>query len=293
MSKLFKNTVIECYFEKEKPKLHLITFYTEGPGFDNCFDLRIQEERMRILVEPFVDRYKSYSKRELKTLPNSEDICNEYSEQCKENKNFEKIGYCDFKFFLILYELEHNVAENDILIFHDSNIDKHIQYKDTDFTKLKEYCMALLKVSKADVFIPLEGPVYFQIGSERHMRWDTVKIKHGIKTHSIKKILGCHTVPDIIYEHPMLNNPRMIMRNTKFTREFFREASELIKQHDLFLDKPNNDNHPEWRWCCIDQDIINLLMLKYKQDGKLPLMWPNLWFEHRILSEDTVHEYKW
>jgi hypothetical protein len=293
MSKLFKDTLIECILEKEKPQLHFITFYTEGPGFDNCFDLRIQEEHMRMLVEPFVDRYKSYSKRELKTLPNSEDICNEYSEPLKENKHVEKIGYFEFKFFLILYELENNLAENDILIYHDSNIEKFPQYKDTDFTKLKEYCMALLKVSNTDVFIPLEGPVYFQIGSERHMRWDTVKIKHTVKTYSIKKVLGYDTVPDIIYEHPMLNAPRIIMRNTKFTRDFFKEASELMKQRDLYLSEPDNDRHPHWKWCTGDQDVLNLLMLKYKREGKLPLMWPNLWFENRILSEDTVHEYKW
>jgi hypothetical protein len=74
------------------------------------------------------------------------------------NPNANKIGYFDFKGFLISHILG-KIPEGSILIYHDGNFKKNSQYWESDWCNILNISNKLLNDNSSDIFFQwLEGP---------------------------------------------------------------------------------------------------------------------------------------
>ena len=112
--------------------IYFLSFYTEGPEIDGGYDLRDTSKRIRERLSPYFSDVFLFNKRDLKNLPGSENFCNLDDDELEMNPNANKIGYFDFKGFIIDHTLK-IIPEGSILIYHDGNFEKNSQYWESDW----------------------------------------------------------------------------------------------------------------------------------------------------------------
>ena len=67
--------------------MYFLSFCSEGPPHDEGFSLLETFNQIKENLSPFFEDIFVYTKRTLKLLPNSEDICNCYDEPLDQNPN--------------------------------------------------------------------------------------------------------------------------------------------------------------------------------------------------------------
>ena len=115
--------------------MYFLSFCSEGPPHDEGFSLLETSNQIKERLSPFFEEIIFYTKRTLKLLPGSGDICNCYDEPLDQNPNVHNFGYFDFKPFIIDYTLK-NIPEGSLLLYHDGNFVKNQQYWQTDWENL-------------------------------------------------------------------------------------------------------------------------------------------------------------
>lgn len=252
-------------------KIYFLSFYTEGPDIDGGFDLREKAKEVRERISCYFDDFFMYNKRDLKKIEGSKNFCNSFEEQLQENPNAHKIGYFDFKSFLIKDTLS-KIPENSILIYHDGNFEKNPQYFESDWPNMKQICLNLLSENNSDIFVQIERA--------------EALVKHYVKSFVIDKIFPDPTENDIVRNSNLLNAARIIMRNTEFTRRFIDEYLSLCTDKSLLSKSPNHNPDPDFKWSCGDQDVLNCLIYRYVLDRKLHPSFPLYSFLYRVIRFD-------
>lgn len=135
--------------------IYLLTFYTEGGGIDKGYALKNVTISIKERLSSFFTDIFAFNKKDLKLLPNSDNICNEYEEALDMNPNANYIGYFDFKGFLIKHILQ-QIPENSLLVYHDSNFDKNPQYWESDWENITQFCETVLQQNNSDIFMQFE-----------------------------------------------------------------------------------------------------------------------------------------
>jgi hypothetical protein len=248
--------------------IYFLTFYTEGEDVDGGINLTNAVEQIKSKLSPYFFEIFTFNKKELKLLEGSEDICNSFEEELDRNLNANKIGYFDFKGFLIKHTLS-KIPENSILIYHDANFDRNVQYWETDWENIKEISLKLLNDNSSDIFFQFER--------------DGAFVKEYVKTYTIDKIITDKEENAIIKDCFLINAARFIIRNTQFSREFIDEYLKLCKDKTLIAKSPNENPHPEFKWSCGDQDVLNCLIYKYILEGKFHPSYPIYSFLYRVI----------
>ena len=249
-------------------KICFLSFYTEGADIDGGFDLTEKSKEIKEKLSPYFDDIFLYNKRTLKTLPESDGICNYYDEELVMNQNANHIGYFDFKGFIIKNTLS-KISENSILVYHDGNFEKNPQYFESDWENIKSICLRLLNENGSDVFVQIERP--------------EILVKHHVKSYVIDRFFPDPKENHLVRNSPLLNAARIILRNTDFSRNFINEYLELCKDKTLLSKSPDPSPDPEFKWSCGDQDVLNCLIYKYILHRRLNPSFPLYSFLYRVI----------
>lgn len=252
--------------------IYLLSFYTEGPEIDGCYDLTNASMQIKERLSNYFDEIFLFNKRDLKNIPGSEAFCNTYEEELDMNPNANKIGYFDFKGFLIKHVLE-KIPEGSILIYHDGNFEKNSQYWESDWENILSLSNKLLTDNNSDMFFQFER--------------EGVYVKEYVKTYTIDKIFPDPTENSLVKDCILINAARMIMRNTDFTRNFINDYIGLCMEKDLLMKTPNTNPHPDLKWSCGDQDVLNCLIYRYILDRKFHPEFPLYSFLYRIIRTEN------
>jgi hypothetical protein len=248
--------------------MFFVSFYTEGPDIDGCYDLRSVKRQVEKSLSSFFEEMYIFNKSTLKSLPNSDWVCNEWDEET-EFKNGNLLGYFDFKPFLIDYVLS-IVPENSIVLWHDINFDKYPSYWQTDWMNLLGLCEELLSDCSSDFWLRFELNGCF--------------VKNFVKNYTVDYLIENEVEREVVKNSSLLNCGQIIIRNTSTSRELIKEWMELCKNKDLIRINPNPNPHPESRLkSCQEQDVLNCLIYKRVLDGRLSPDFPKYNFNWRTL----------
>ncbi|MFZ9531137.1 MAG: hypothetical protein ACO272_01335 [Candidatus Fonsibacter ubiquis] len=251
--------------------MYFLSFYSEGEPYDEGFSLSAVAEEIKEKLTSYFDDIFLYNKRSLKTLPNSEDICNSYDEPLDQNANVHHFGYFDFKPFLIDYTLK-NIPENSLLLYHDGNFIKNQQYWQTDWENLNSICENMLSENSSDIWFQMEREGCY--------------VKSCVKEYTLDYFFT-ESEKHVVKNSHLINAARVLVRNNKFGRKFISEYLELCKNKNLIAKNPNHNPDPEFQWSCGDQDVLNCLVYRYILDGKLPKTFPRFSFLYRVLRYEN------
>jgi hypothetical protein len=142
---------IEFVYDEKNYKF--ISFFTQGPPYDKCFDLTNCANEYNNYMKPYVDSIKFYSASELKNNSETSHLVKEFSSEPSSNPKTNLIGYLRWKPYIILKTLlESN--EGDIIYYRDSNKDK---YPDILCGIENTVNMLNLVLLNRDLFTPVEN----------------------------------------------------------------------------------------------------------------------------------------
>ena len=255
-------------------KIYFITFITEGPPYDGGFNLTKVGEKIKKELDPFFTEIYLYTKRSIKELPGGEEICNEYPEPCENNSFHHLIGYCDYKSFLLKYHMD-KLPEGSLILYHDGNFEKNPHYFDSDWENIYQICTDLLNENNSDVWLQIE----------REFTW----VKEHVKRYTIDHIIENKTEQELALESRLLNSSKILVRNSELSKNFINDLFILQKNKDLVGKRtPDPNRHPQARYYCSEQDIINALVYKYIFDGKLIPEFPKYTFFDRVLRNEKI-----
>ena len=257
-----------------KKNIYFITFITEGSPYDSGFNLSHIGEEISNRLSPFFEDVYVYTKRKIKELPGGEFICNEYPEPCENNPLHNLIGYCDYKSFLLKYHMN-ILPEGSLILYHDGNFQKNPHYFDSDWENIYDICSDLLDQNQSDIWLQIE----------REITW----VKEHVKRYTIDYIITNENEQLLALESRLLNSSKILVRNSKSSREFIDDLFELQKNKDLVGKRtPDPNRHPQARYYCSEQDIINALVYKYIFDGKLIPEFPKYTFFDRVMRIEKI-----
>lgn len=251
--------------------MYLLSFCSEGPPYDEGFSLLETSNQIKERLSPFFEDIFVHTKRTLKCLPNSEDICNCYDEPLDQNTHVHNFGYFDFKPFLIDYTLK-NIPEGSLLLYHDGNFVKNEQYWQTDWENITSISETMLSENSSDIWFQMER--------------DNCYVKSFVKEYTLDYFFN-EKEKEVIKNCHLINAAKILIRNNDFGRKFISEYLELCKNKNLIAKSPNHNPDPEFEWSCGDQDVLNCLTYRYILDGKLPRTFPRFSFLYRILRYEN------
>lgn len=247
--------------------IYFLGFYTEGRDLDRCFDLRKDAEEIKRNLGKYFSEIFLFSKRELKNLEGSEEFCNEYEEELDRNTNANKIGYFDFKPFLINHVLS-QIPEDSVILYHDTNFSKIPPYWHSDWENIRRITDFVLESNNSDVFAKIEHAGAY--------------VKNFVKKYTVDSIFT-EEERDVVLNSKLINAAQIFIRNTQFSRDFIKDWKSLCLRKDLIQKSPNENPHPDFQWNCGDQDVLNCLIYRYILDGKLNPDFPKFSFKYRVL----------
>lgn len=252
--------------------VYLLIFSTEGEPHDKGFNLTDCAREIEEKLSPFFKKVWCYTPRTLKELPGSEEFCNEWPEPLDMNPNANNVGYFDFKSFLIDQALA-KIPEGSILVYHDGNFIKNQQYWQTDWARIGQICEALFEANNSDIFVQFEQ--------------SDILVKKHVKNHVLRTVIPDENERRIVEESKLINAARIILRNTPFSRNFIKEYMKLCLDKDLVSKSPDPTPHPDFKWSCGDQDVLNALVYRYILDGKLHSRFPRFTFLYRVIRVEN------
>lgn len=250
-------------------KPYLVTFCTEGPPYDNGYDLTDCASQIREKLSQYFEEIFIFTPRTLKLLPGSDDFCNSWPEALDANPNANHVGYFDFKSFLIDHVLQ-KIPEGSILMYHDGNFKRCPNYWESDWKNIDQILNYLLSIHGHDVFCCFEQK--------------EVKVKNNVKNYVLTTLFPDSNERKIVAESMLINAAKIIVRNSNFSRQFIKEFMELCLRKDLLAKSPTGDIDPEFKWSCGDQDVLNALIYRYILDGKLSPQFPGITFLYRVMT---------
>lgn len=246
--------------------MYLLSFCSEGPPHDEGYSLVDLSNEIKEKLHPYFEEIIFHTKRTLKLLPNSEEICNCYDEPLDQNPNVHNFGYFDFKPFIIDYTLK-NIPENSLLLYHDGNFIRNPQYWQTDWENLNSICETMLRENNTDIWFQMERANCY--------------VKDFVKEYTLDYFFN-KKEKFLVKNSHLINAGKILIRNTEFGRTFISEYLELCKNKDLIAKSPNHNPDPDFEWSCGDQDVLNCLVYRYILDGKIPKTFPRFSFLYRV-----------
>lgn len=259
----------ENLFPINNTKMNLIIFYTLGDPYDKGLNLSIEGKIFENIYTPYVDNVCVYNTQ--KCLELNEKFSSEYLQtypnlnKCEHSRGC-NMGFLKWKPYIIKHQLE-QIADNEILIYHDCNITRYSYYMDSN--TFRENIDFIFKKTGLDIIIPIERP--------------DLLCKH----HCKKEVFDTIGINNDDYRNfPLLNANRIFIKKTKLSCDFINDWLYYCNYKDLIL--PENKEQPDLRWHTHDQAILTVLYKKYINDDKLPKNSPGFYLKDKILSKETI-----
>lgn len=249
--------------------MFFVGFHTEGFPHDLGINLSVSAAEVPVRLADYFEKFFIFNKRTLKALPGSEMFCNENPEPLIKNMCANSIGYFDFKPFLIDHVLD-SIPRNALLMYHDMNFERYVDYWNTDWPNLTANATRLLNENKSDVFAAYE--------------WYGTLVKQFVKTHTIDKLFPGFIENHVVRNCGLINASKIILRNTPAARQFVRDWMSLVLCKEFVAPSPNPAPDPAFEWSCGDQDVFNCLVYRYVLKKRLPASFPLYGFRGRVIK---------
>ena len=253
--------------------MYFITFITEGHPYDNGFNLTDVGEKIKSKLTPYFEKVFVFTKRTLKELDGSEDVCNSYPEPLDNNPNANHVGYFDFKPFLIK-DILNKVPQGSLVLYHDGNFQKNPHYFDSDWENIEKISETLLLDNQTDVWVQVEREITL--------------VKEHVKRLTLSEVIGNEDEVNLALNSRLLNAARILVRNTPFAQQFIEDYLSLCLNKKLIQKTPDDNRDPYAKNYCGDQDALNALIYKYIFDGKFIPEFPKYSFGDRVISDNKV-----
>ena len=247
-----------------------ISFYTQGPPRDNCFNLTEEAAAYRALIENYVDSTRFYNAAELRNDKETEYTVKEFQCEPHHNPKTNLIGYLRWKPYIILKTLlESN--EGDIIYYRDSNITKYpgIKHGINSTSKTLNYVL-----DGTDIFAPIETYPYTRM---------TQHVKREVFEHF--KLYGKHM------KQPFLFNASVVAcRKNESSVQFVTEWLETCKNDELISSSHTLQQHRDFLWNTQEQSIMNVLFQKYYDDDLYKINRYSMQNTNRLLDQDNLRK---
>lgn len=257
------------FIRARRPRIAACTFYSEGKNIDGVPSLDLIKEQaiFKQAIVPQVSLYKPFSYSFIKTL--DPRMVHNFNVSNVHNPGSGYTGFYRWKPYIMLLTMR-EMNYGDILLYRDCNVTKYPQYL-VGNTRLEDNLHYVLAKNDTDIYVPIEKP----------------------------GLLCCHHVKREVFDHfgqecfdewkhkPLLNASMIIARKTRFSLQFLTEWLELCMIDYLIDDTNYIEQSASYMYTTYDQAVLNVLVLKYKKEGKLPETFPK--FYHHERTFDMVH----
>jgi hypothetical protein len=287
------------------PRVHLVTFYTEGRPHDTGMDLRAAQAQFREAVGRHFVSYRAWSHREVKAVaPHVVRVFKSLPLQL--NPGYNHIGYGAYKPWLLLEALS-RALPGEIVMMHDVNIQKYPVYAlhGREYAGMARFVMGSLG---ADVYMPMDEPprnfiagytkaqVVRELGAGYFVPNGTVdegpwmRWRRRIAPERHPQILREWAAAQLpaskaqartmaaIFAYPQLNAHLVIARNTAPARALLREWLDACGHDEWMAPRPDLAPHPCFRWHTPDQGVFSVIAAKHVLAGTLPSDYPRFFF---------------
>ena len=224
------------------PKLHFITFYTQGKPFDNALSLENEKNILIKALAPYVDYSRAVSCSELRGNVDTEIYVRPFDEIASRNFKTNEIGFLRWKPYIILKELE-NMNEGDIIFYRDCNVTK---YKDIlfDTKNIRENIKSVLDYCNTDFYAPMEN-------------YPRLRTKSFVKQEVFDYFsLGENS------DSYLINASIIIVRKSKKSIDFLEKWLDANMSDDLLSPVFDVNKNPNLKWNTQEQAILNGLLIK-------------------------------
>jgi hypothetical protein len=271
-----ENTTTYTNVNVKKNKIHMITFNTEGNDIDNGLDLTNTSELFKQKYINHVDIFKSFNTTELsKKYPNfKEHYLPTYPEynNIPEHSRGNNMGFLKWKPFII-YNYLKTMEDDDILVYHDCNIDKYSIYA-IGLESFRNNVYNLFNKINEPVIAAFENPYNNNLICKNYVKED-VFLRLGEQT-------------DYYYNYPLLHANRIFIKKNKVSVNFILNwlklcKTELILPYNTILHNNNNRS-----WHTHDQAIFSILYRKYIDLGIFSNNAPNVYFKNGMFSTNNI-----
>jgi hypothetical protein len=254
----------------KRPQIAACTFYSEGMSIDGVpsLDLSKEQSTFKQAMSPQISLYKALSYSCINKL--DARMVQNFNVDNMHNPGAGYTGFFRWKPYIMLHTIR-GMNYGDILVYRDCNVTKYPQYL-TGKTRLEDNLHYVLGKNDTDIYIPIEKPGLFCC-------------------HHVKREVFDHfgqTCFDEWKHEPLLNASMIIVRKTRFTLQFLREWLELCMINNLIDDVNYVKQCPNYMYTTYDQAVLNMLVMKYKKEGKLPKTFPIFYHQGRIFDKDHI-----
>lgn len=264
----FKIRNLKINMVEPSPRIHFVSFYTEGHPYDLCINMTQSRNIFENSITPYVDSVNFYTPRRL--MENSESAI--YVQPFNTTPNpynpgVHNIGFLKWKPYIILKELE-GLRNGDIVYYRDGNLIKYPAI-------VHGICQTRELISRVlidDIFVPIENH-------------PTLKMKKNVKREIFEE-LGEYN--DTYLEAYGYNSSIVICRKSPLSMRIMQEWLDgCMKDHLIIYDSTPNQ-HPEYGWNVQEQSILNVILQKYKCLGLLPIKFPYFSLNDRTFLIDAL-----
>ena len=245
------------------PRFIVVTFYSEGSPWDAGLSLVDEERHFRAVVEPYVDEVRSFCPRSISALWQGADAyCRDYSEWIEQhplryqlkrrNPGWEKMGFLAWKPFLLSALLHDDaIRTGDVIFYHDVNLRKYPAYSRTP-AEWRAVSLRILDELGCDIFSP-----------------EAVRLESDTKAFLVRRYLHESAGLERVVWAGMI-----VCRKSSQSLEFIDEWRAMCEDIDNLSPLPNPNPYVGAHWHAVDQAVLGVLALKWKQEGRLPAAWP-------------------
>lgn len=239
----------QIYKVDRKPKIHFVSFSTEGPPRDRCLDMTVSRNRYDSAIRPHVDSVKFYTVAELESNEESAQYVRPFLDAVPSpyNPGVHLIGFLQWKPYVILRHLRDVAQDGDVVYYRDANVIKYPAILDgvADTRDLVD-----LVLSEEDVFVPIEN--YPELHMKQHVK------------RQVFDALDAYGERDFM-EALMFNSSIVICRKTDSSIRLMREWLKVCASTpDIMLYQPTPPpQHPDFRWNVQEQSVLNVVLKKH------------------------------
>jgi hypothetical protein len=250
--------------------IKVVTFYSEGYPNDAGIPLRNHMLTMRAIAQDNGLAFTAYSPRRVREL-GAPDLVREYPDETAlpENHSLHKIGFSAWKPFIMIHALR-ELGRSDVLFYLDVNMSKYPSYRWRLENAIR---IAQDVLSRVDLWVG------------RETNDPEIKASHHSNAHQISEIGGATA---FAFEFPQLIVNNIVLRNTPAARRVLLEWLALCRVPRFILPPCAEDRPAGYRWFCPEQSVLNMLVARYIQEGKLPAFYPGVGYGRGAAHERFV-----
>lgn len=258
-----------------KTKIHLVTFFTEGPSFDNGLDLRVQASEFYTRAKPYFDSITMACPRELISENDSwaaifEDrrawVEMELAKQSINltwNQNWAALNFLIWKpkFLEHILISKNFINSGDIIFYHDINIERYPEYLYriegwSDYIKNKMNHRSVLLFND-----------------------NNMKIYQDTKYELLLRYLGDENNWKCLHH---IWAGALAIRNDDYGRQFLEEWVEMCLKVENVSPITNFSKYPGYVWHSQEQACLSVLYYLRKNKNKNKIKCIFLWGSRRI-----------